>query len=372
MPASQYYPDLRLNLLKLHAVGWAKRYGPIDSIRMYRATDTSRRLNDKIKYILVITFPIEKRTKESVEGTEESVEWRCKVDEDLMPSTIMDRHFIEIYRSEPDWHFRDEWWVATINADEEIPEYLNRDTCCQLYRKVQHSSMKNEQALKKPVESGPSQKSGRQENMRYAFIRNGDYWEIGYEDEHAHIRDRKRLHYLIHLLEQQGKEISNEELVRKVNKTIPDEDHIEAMNSRKSVNEDIDIKDRSFLDEGMRITKQMQWDNEDNADYNRILKEHWSDLEDAKRNGNEAEIKIAQEEFDRVLDVVKSVKPRSSSVRSKARKNVAANIKNVIKDISNAHPHLTKFINYIKKNVRISTSGSRYVPDNGEKWTIKW
>ena len=152
-----------------------------------------------------------------------------------------------------------------------------------------------------------------QERAPNHFIRCGESWQVGFGGEKNSIKDRENIRYIVHLLENEGRQMHVFDLVRAVKGHIPGDD---AERYAK-------MTDEQMADEGMnRATLNGGRSGRDTADYKKV-KQLLADLKKIKQSGIPMEIEEAQREYDeKVAPILKSTGKERGTEEENARTNV--------------------------------------------------
>lgn len=201
----------------------------------------------------------------------------------------------------------------------------------------------------------PDRFSGHKENY---FHLHGDYWEIGYKGKETKLKNLERLRYIIHLLDNAGKEIYSHDLVKLVKGDSPkvNNDYAKMEEERLETEEglslaeiytpDLSDEERTKLEDLAYET----WDGYKSSIGSPTQKEQEKNWEAAKRHfRNEYDLFIYESK--KGLKFYK--KARLKKDIEKARVNVSQNISKAIKDIETELPALGRHLrNQIDKGAK--------------------
>jgi hypothetical protein len=201
------------------------------------------------------------------------------------------------------------------------------------------------------------------------FINMGEQWLVKFGDKRIFLNDRKRLRYLLHLIDNPSKEIRVQDLRIAVEGegtgcSKPLREYSELTNGFSYGGENIQPDEVGFIKD--RVSNQ------------------WKSYQSIKSTGAPTQIKKAQDEWERLKEGcskhgikiiedgdtinIKQYRQEPASVNNKNRVGVKKNIENALNDIKNIHPEL---YSYLKD--KIETGSRCYFRENPEKkWCIKW
>lgn len=228
----------------------------------------------------------------------------------------------------------------------------------------------------------PSSETSDDQIPKNYFRNRGDYWEVMFAGKEVQLRNLKRLHYIIHLLERPNKDTGVDKLDELVNKSdvsAKSEDEIyeayDGMTEEQLTEEGLGIDDSHETGISQEELERLE---------NRM--EHCiKDLDFVIKRGKPEEIKEKQLEkklfikhcrnnygiffFQNKIGELKyEIKKRPKKEIDTTRLNIKTNIVNVIKDLEDKHKSFAKHIDrYIVTGV-ICT----YLPPDGVLWDISW
>ncbi len=214
------------------------------------------------------------------------------------------------------------------------------------------------------------------------FRNKGDFWEVMFEGKEVQLRDLKRLHYIIHLLERPYEDIGVDKLDELVNKSdvLP--------RSEDEIYEAYDGMTEDQLDEeGLRIvdSHEAEISQEELGRLVNQMELCYENLFFVKKKGKPEQIKEKQQQKDffrkhcrdrygifffqkKNGELDYKIKKRPKKEIDTIRTNIKTNIVNAIKDLEDKHKSLAKHLDrYIDTGV-ICT----YRPPDGIYWDITW
>ena len=178
------------------------------------------------------------------------------------------------------------------------------------------------------------------EHKENYFHLNGDYWEIGYKGNKTSLKNLERLRYIIHLIDNDNKEIYSHDLVRYVKGDRPEvnNDYAE-MGEERLETEGLSLMDIYIPDMSKEEKDKLEyWANEIWERHQKDSNKQWGDLKRHFLN----EYGIGIYESKKGLKFYQ--KARLKEYAEKARVNVAHQISKAIKDIENKLPGLGRHL----------------------------
>lgn len=238
-------------------------------------------------------------------------------------------------------------------------------------------------------ESIPHQTSDDQIPENY-FRNKGDFWKVMFDGKEVQLRNLKRFHYIIHLLERPNKDIGVDELDELVNKADifnGSENQIDKVYDR--------MIEEQLTEEGLREDdfSEPEISHEEIKNFKNKMELAYENLKYAKKEGDP---KIIQEKQEIVTEFIKycrnyygvffkcnkkgeliynkegeleyEIKKRPKKERDIVRSKIKMNIKNTIKDLEDKHKLLAEHLD------RYIDTGSKctYRPPDGVDWHIVW
>lgn len=114
-----YFPEISIPLLNKWCSKWAGEFEGIKKVTLY---DAPISLGADFKYVLLFKF----RNSDVGRICKRSFVNSCR----MMPDSLFNDHFTEVYNKEPDVNFTDSWYISTNK-----PEDLNKKFSIVLYNK---------------------------------------------------------------------------------------------------------------------------------------------------------------------------------------------------------------------------------------------
>jgi hypothetical protein len=371
--SASLFPELRLALLVFHAQCWAERYPIVMAVRLHRFAPFNS-VGD-FQYGLVFRVVSEKKG----EGGGVGEACRQLVD-DYTSGVLMPRSFVNVYRQEPGWEFRRDWWMEVQQEGDNLPAYLSTESVLLFSRPVD-AEVDEEQPVVEQGESAPAETGAA---GGASFVRRGEYWDVSFAGVSARLQDRKRLHYLLHLLSSPGQEINNLDLVRAVNKT--DWLGQQLVRPVRKGRQDAEEHNEDGTEDGIDGESEMPLERTSTAKIRRALEEEHKACRqegaEAARDGDPLLILEAKERSDRLRKTAAMYGLRMTAdgramalitVLSReaeaARKNVFANLHHVRADLEKCIPSLAR---HIGESVKTRQGGAKYDPNVRVEWIITW
>lgn len=363
----QYFEDLKLDILVLHAKKWADKYKLIQRITLHRCIDPSFFRSKNVKYVVVFEYAHK-------EESFPHIQFSSNFAFDSGSGRLLDERFIEVYRREPDFKFRNEWdfWKKDINT--KLPNYIESNYALQIYPQIKTV---NQSKMLADYLAGNYPSIMQHE---YAFIKIGVIWLVKFNDKITTIHDHKRLKYLIFLLENSSQsffvyEIENEITGHGILPAEEDYDYYRKMN-KEQLEKKEGMKPDNFTSKDLSET--------DIVGIKKTAQNIWKDLIFAKKNMQKEKIEEANKNWNIMRNhlfseygiqviptskarlIFKQMKKPTKEI-DKLRTNIQKNLKKSRKDFETILP---EFETHLKNSI---TTGIKcqYKPDPPIKWFIQ-
>jgi len=280
---------------------------------------------------------------------------------------LLDKTFINVYKIDPGFTFRDEWdFNWRYSDDEDLPDYIKDEPKWILFQQESESASSDLDVGEiAELAQAESPELEREEN---SFVRKGKYWSIKYGEESGHFPDHQRIRYIVHLIEEAGIEINNGSLVMLVKGAQFSEE------LPKGFTQDTNISDMA---NGLS--------REDLDKFIDMGNKYLIRLSQAEEKGDEGILKKYQEEFKRykshlfneygvkTLIMNEGIRLRrlyrGSEQVEKDRQLVKNQIGKAIKDFQNELPGFAK---HLDKSIRRTLKHVIYKPENPIHWHISF
>jgi hypothetical protein len=253
--------------------------------------------------------------------------------------------FLEIARLKKKGVLKNDFWGVELDTPTTIIEILSSLYLDSLLEKTDY----HEDVFFKALNTGKN-----------VLCKCGEYWLIKYNDETKICKDRKRLAYLIHLIENQGESIETERISVAVNKPNTQMDK-----KRMPEEEGLGLMSGRYQENDRDTCKKIE-------DYAQQLFDKWVISEDEKDESNWNNFKdVVSYEYSIALfekkgKIILKEYSRLKDDYEKTRKNIRKNLKNAINDFKHIFPALCEHL-----KASISTGGKcSYSPNPSIKWNI--
>lgn len=391
-----YFPELNFFPLKSLAQNWAHKFKIVQRISLHRCLDPTFFKGRNVKYVVVFEHSLSDDDPKPIPTpTQLSQFWSDIVrilpqDNPKMPirtelsefwsnfsleaafDTLLDAGFIEVYKKEPGFKFRDDWDFFAKKIDDDLPDYIDHEFIWCLFQEIPYKTI--EQGLNKDKrelldlieESYPDVK-----NKENVFLRVKNNWFIKYKREKIDLlRDIERIRYIPSLLNKSGKEFDNLDLYYAV---------------KNKSNFDPELRESQFIQSGMNVSNlDDNFTKEDIKKFSDVGCSLLKKLNEAKETEDQQEIEKSQQEFEKYRKYLykehgikvlskksevfleKSYRPGPENER--VRNNVKNQIKHALRDIKDAG--LPSLAEHLHKHIKTTVKYSIYQPDEQTPWYI--